>query len=275
MKSEKLRRVSGALAWRQRFMNCEEYEYTFNDNDKIGALNTTISSSTGRGVTLRLKQIGNGEMKGLGTGTFVWPASHVLGKYLERRFSGARSSEDRSSMLGKTVCDVGSGTGLPGYVAARLGAVVSLTDQVQLLTYMEDNKRSAIAAFPDIFSDDNLLVREYNWGESTDHLGAPFDIVLVSDCVLPKLYPIEMLVSAVRAVMGETSVAFFSYEHRVYPLFDPRDEFKRLLDKYGMQMVVIPLDEQDPVYSCDDIELWRVTLVSSSAATSTSSTSKE
>lgn len=35
---------------------------------------------------------------------------------------------------------------------------------------------------------------EYDWGHDTSHLNPPFDVVIVSDCILPKLYPIEPLV---------------------------------------------------------------------------------
>ncbi len=154
-------------------------------------------------------------MKGLGTGTFVWPASHVLAKYLEKVFPV-------SSLRGQSLCDIGSGAGLPAYVAAYLGARVTLTDQAPLLEFMRNNKKSCLESCPGAFESDNILIREYNWGEPLIGLEAPFDIVLVSDCILPKLYPIEALVKAVRAVMGLNSVAFVSYEHRVYPYFDPR-----------------------------------------------------
>ena len=92
-------------------------------------------------MCLRIRQICNGEMKGLGTGTFVWPASHVLAKYLEKicgdssyssctctSTGGGREGEGGEGgghlLKGKKVCDVGSGAGLPGYVAAYLGMSV-------------------------------------------------------------------------------------------------------------------------------------------------------
>lgn len=104
------------------------------------------------------------------------------------------------------------------------------------------------------------MVKEYNWGESIDHLDAPFDIILVSDCVLPKLYPIEILVAAVKAVMHIGSKAFFSYEHRIFPDYDPRSEFRRLLEKYELEMEVVPIEEHDEMYCFEDIEIWMVTV---------------
>ncbi|XP_047166669.1 probable methyltransferase-like protein 23 isoform X2 [Vigna umbellata] len=52
-------------------------------------------------------------------GLFVWPCSVVLAEYVwqqKHRFSGA------------TVVELGAGTSLPGLVAAKLGARVTLTD---------------------------------------------------------------------------------------------------------------------------------------------------
>ena len=143
------------------------------------------------------------------------------------------------------------------------------------MDYIDDNRRRAIEAFPSHFNCDNLLAREYNWGEPVDHLDAPFDVILVSDCILPKLYPIEILIAAVRAVMHAESKAYFSYEHRVFPEYDPRVEFKRLLEKYDLEMVSVPIEEQDEVYSCDDIEIWLVTMKSLSGSASVGRGEKE
>lgn len=86
---------------------------------------------------------------------------------------------------------------------------------------------------------------------------------------------------AVSAVMGPASVALFSYEHRPFPDYDPRQvqlhrsiylnycdskiytarvlqEFRRLALKYSLEVRTIPLAEHDAVYSMDDIELWEV-----------------
>lgn len=52
-------------------------------------------------------------------GLFVWPCSIVLAEYVWQqrlRFSGA------------SVVELGAGTSLPGLVAARVGSVVTLTD---------------------------------------------------------------------------------------------------------------------------------------------------
>ncbi|KAF7792122.1 hypothetical protein EIP86_003152 [Pleurotus ostreatoroseus] len=54
-----------------------------------------------------------------GCGGIAWPAGQVLSSYIARR----------GSLKGKSVLELGSGTGLVGLVAAALGANVVITDQ--------------------------------------------------------------------------------------------------------------------------------------------------
>lgn len=104
--------------------------------------------------------------------------------YLQKRF-GAHGLE------GTRVCDIGSGTGFTGIIGAALGAQEAiLTDQTTVQALLEGNillcaKQVAPAV---------VKFAEFDWDASPVHLSPPFDLILVSDCVLPKLYPIEPLV---------------------------------------------------------------------------------
>ena len=71
---------------------------------------------------------------------------------------------------------------------------------------------------------ERILIKKYDWGCAIDvqSMDPPFDYIFVSDCVLPKLYPIDILLEAVDAVMGIHTIAFFSYEHRPFTDYDPR-----------------------------------------------------
>ncbi|TKY70299.1 Methyltransferase protein 23 [Spatholobus suberectus] len=65
-------------------------------------------------------------------GQFVWPCSVVLAEYVwqhKQRFSGA------------TVVELGAGTSLPGLVAAKLGARVTLTDDSTRLEVLDNMRR--------------------------------------------------------------------------------------------------------------------------------------
>jgi hypothetical protein len=66
LKNKKMQRSANALQWRQKYQNSSTYEITLED-DRVFSFN----------------QIGNGEMKGIGTGAVVWPAAHVLAMYIE------------------------------------------------------------------------------------------------------------------------------------------------------------------------------------------------
>lgn len=168
-KTEKLKRLANSLQWRHKFQNTEEYCIILSDK---------------RVITLR--QILNGELKGLGTGVFVWPAAHVLAKYLEKRYGS-------NGLCGQRVCDIGSGTGCTGFISAALGATVTLTDQGQLISFLVSNKRS-ICEINESINAEQIDIQVYDWGRSAEHLDPPFDIILISDCVLPKLYPILPLI---------------------------------------------------------------------------------
>ena len=176
MKSEKYRRIAESLHWRQSYQKAEIYEYY---------LENPPSSK------LRIQQIDNGELKGIGTGAFVWPAAHVLSKYLELHYGASADA-----MQGMRVCDIGTGTGITGLVAALLGAEVVLTDQQCILPLLRKNTDAILEEFSHRIRDRNLVsVCEYEWGHHPKEFSVEgFDLIIVSDCVLPKLYPIDILV---------------------------------------------------------------------------------
>eukprot|EP00904_Undaria_pinnatifida_P014254 jgi/Undpi1/995/HiC_scaffold_10.g04459.m1 len=171
--SSKVQRMINSLQWRQA-----------HSKDAIYPL--ALES----GAVVEIKQLQAGEITGLGTGATVWPAAHVLAKYLER------------------------------------------SDTVHVLTY--------------------------DWGMVDDELAPPVDVVLVSDCVLPKLYPIEPLVDAIDRLSGPETVTIMSYEHRHYQAFDPRRRFEELAAARGLVKTDIPQAQQHPIFSADDIEIWEV-----------------
>ena len=101
-------------------------------------------------------------------------------------------------------------------------------------------------------------------------------VVLVADRVLPKLYPMAPLMQAIDDCLrlgsgcgdgnndnnndddNDDACALLSYEHRYYPDYDPRTEFRWLASERGLEVSSVPLEEMDPVYSLEDVELWIV-----------------
>lgn len=117
-----------------------------------------------------------------------------------------------------------------------------------------------------------IKVRKYLWGDGTmleelkfmkDDNGISidhhrFDIILVSDCVLPRLYPIQPLVDAIDELTGPRTVTYLSYEYRYYPEYDPKEFFVTAAREKGLCVKSVPIEEQHSIYSVDDIEIWEV-----------------
>jgi len=173
LKNSKQLRLLQNLQWRQSYQHSETYIYSF-DNQEAN-------------INIELQQIPNGELKGLGTGTFIWPAAQVLAKYFEKRFCD-------NGLKGKVVCDIGSGAGLTGFVSAYLGATVILTDQDCILPLLKANLQKFESNFKNYLHEDQLKICEYEWTSKQPPTSDVIDIVIVSDCVLPKLYPIDILI---------------------------------------------------------------------------------
>ncbi|KAL3905485.1 MAG: hypothetical protein SGARI_004436 [Bacillariaceae sp.] len=104
-----------------------------------------------------------------------------------------------------------------------------------------------------------------------------YNLILVADCVLPKLYPIAPLVQAIDECLvlndavnddnpqsiSKQSLhrpcAILSYEHRWYPDYHPKQKFVELCHERNLQVETVSPDDMDPIYQTDDIEIWIVT----------------
>jgi predicted nicotinamide N-methyase len=237
-RSSKVQRSLAALRWRQRYDLAAVYP---------------LQLSNGR--VLNIQQVTGGAAHELGTGAAVWPCAVVLSKYLEKKYAAD------SQMQGINVIELGSGTGCVGLVAAALGAHVILTDQSQLMSLMQRNV------------DCNNLqqqcsVREFDWDapaafDATQYTQTGACLVIASDCVVPQLYHLEPLVAALTELCSANpaTVALLSYEHRHHEHFHPRSQLTSLLQQSGLSLTVVPQQQYDAMYTCDDIEIWAVQLL--------------
>jgi predicted nicotinamide N-methyase len=236
------------LGWRNRYSQDECYPVTVKDTE------------------FSVLQVQRGELDGTyGTGATVWPASMVLIKYLELH------ADDL--MRNKRIADLGAGTAVCSIAAALLGAshVLCTDGDSNVVKLARDNVARAckqVGGTRDehdcgctIIDDCPLTVEQYWWGEDpiqTD--GVDVDIILVSDCVLPKLYPIAPLVEALdQMLVKQDASALLSYEHRHFAEYHPKQKFCELCAAKDLVVETIPVEEYDPVYSVEDIEIWRVT----------------
>lgn len=238
--SVNLKRRVQSLGWRNRHSQAEYYPCTVN------------------GVRFTVQQVQRGEVEGTyGTGATVWPAALVLVKYLER---------NPSLLQGKKVADLGSGTGITSVASVILGAsIVICTDgEDSVVQLAQRNVEHVQQEWKDnelqYISSGKCSVQRYCWGDDSMKAHQDCEVILVADCVLPKLYPIEPLVRAIdELLVSPTSVAILSYEHRYYPDYHPRSKFEELATHCGLIVEQITGDQLDPVYNVDDIEIWHVT----------------
>lgn len=159
---------------------------------------------------------------------------------------------------------------------------LSDVEEEKILSTMTDNDNNNDDTGITVTIDDcPIRAQRYWWGDETSRnlLSTTEDnglVILVADCVLPKLYPIAPLVQAIddclrlyddeKEKCGEqstspapsSSFALLSYEHRYYPEYDPRIEFRRLASERCLDVFTVPRDEMDPVYSLEDVEIWIV-----------------
>lgn len=104
---------------------------------------------------------------------YTWPCAPVLAWFLW---------ENRKELLGKSVLEIGSGTALPGIVAAKCGAKVTLSDSVTLPKSLTHIRRSC--QLNGLKIDENIKLIGLTWGlflNSYDIIG-PVDLILGSDC---------------------------------------------------------------------------------------------
>jgi predicted nicotinamide N-methyase len=246
------------LGWRNRYSQSDVYPVTMNflveDDERKDMIHKHPPPTS---ITFHVRQVQRGEIDGsYGTGATVWPASLVLCHYLAKH--------RHNLVRNKRMIDLGTGTGVTSIAAAMLGAkhIVATDGMASVVELAKANIQSA-----SLVSQDQQAVvvdvKEYWWGSGT--IRDKFDVILVADCVLPKLYPIAPLVDAIDELLlfdhddhQPQSVAILSYEHRYYPDYDPRIRFRQLCQEKRLVVETIPASEHDPVYSVEDIEIWHV-----------------
>lgn len=190
----------------------------------------------------------------------MWPAACVLLKYLEHRYG---RTESNCELKSKYVLELGSGTGAVGLTAALLGAGhVVLSDMAIVKPFIVDNVALCKAMYPDLSAE----VQIYDWGKSSsdillsDREGRECfpDIILVSDCIIPRLYPIEPLVDVLDDLSGPYTLVLISYEHRYNEKFDLKEHFWSLMRSRGFHLRQLRPDEYHPHCCADDIEIWKL-----------------
>jgi hypothetical protein len=192
------------------------------------------------------------QRKSLGKGGICWDAAFILAEHLiaceeEWKKGGPNNNSDSSRAPQTTLCELGAGTGLSGFMVAKAcrGSHVFVTDLPELLDLMkanydlnfvdgdfgavteEDFLRRKVGS--ELFvSQGSAEAKVLRWGVKSDYEGAPFDVVFGAD-VVASLYDPIALANTFYDLCGPESNVYLSYKGRLdepHLLFEA--ELKRL-----------------------------------------------
>ena len=185
-----------------------------------------------------------------GTGMMVWDCAvamcDVVADYdVEHPWSG------------RNVVELGAGTGVVGLCAAALGARVTLTDLDEIVPLMESCAERNRALVEDRVSCASLPWSAEGAAGLLAAVG-PVDVVLVCECIVPRLFAMEPLVDTVAALLASKpgAVALVAYEHRLFHKFDPRDRLRDLLAAQGLALRPLVLGAPLAHPPTDDMHFW-------------------
>ncbi|KAI4503338.1 hypothetical protein M0802_001560 [Mischocyttarus mexicanus] len=157
---------------------------------------------------------------------YTWPSAPVLAYFLW---------EHREELKGKKVLELGSGTALPGILASKCGAIVTLSDSASLPRSLQHIKRSC--ELNGILSQVRII--GITWGLFLSNLFklGPLDLILGSDCFYePALF--EDIVVTVAFLLQKNPNAKFlcTYQERSADW-----SIEHLLTKWGLKCNQISL----------------------------------
>ncbi|CAL1597875.1 unnamed protein product [Knipowitschia caucasica] len=141
------------------------------------------------------------DWKKLGVAAVVWDAAVVLSMYLEL---------GSVELKGKSVLELGAGTGLVGIVAALLGANVTITDREPALDSLSTNVKTNLPA--DMLG--SASVSELTWGEDLQRYPAGgFHLILGADIVYLE-NTFAALLETLKYLCSDTTIVLLSCKIR-------------------------------------------------------------
>lgn len=168
------------------------------------------------------------ELLTAGYSFYTWPSAPLLAWYLWTQ---------RRQLRGLRVLELGCGTGLPGILAAKCGARVTLTDSVALPRSLRH--LSACCEANGLVPNRDVRILGLAWGLflSEVHSLRPVDLLLASDCFYePSQF--EEVLSTVAYLLDGTDARFLcSYQERSADW-----SIEALLKKWGLKGALLDLD---------------------------------
>ncbi|KAK3520768.1 hypothetical protein QTP70_032334 [Hemibagrus guttatus] len=166
------------------------------------------------------------EVVGSQYGMYVWPCAVVLAQYVWTM---------REKVQRKTVLELGAGVSLPGIVAAKCGAYVTLSDSAEIPLCLEHSRHCC--EHNDL---PGVPVVGLTWGEISPELRSltPVDIILGSDVFYEPEDFEDVLVTISFLLRRNPSGQFWT-------TFQERSSdwtIEALLNKWNLQCTYVPLD---------------------------------
>lgn len=156
-------------------------------------------------------------------GLYTWPCAPILAQYV---------STHRNILQGAEVVELGSGTGVPGLVAAKCGAHVTLTDRPCIVENLKAACRLNGLA--------DVKVVPLTWGIFTPDILAlaPPGIILASDCFYES-QDFEDILATVNYFMDKNPRCRFwtAYQER-----SSNRTLSHLLERWNLSCKSIPLE---------------------------------
>jgi len=215
------------------------------DLSKVEMFSRELELSDDGDLLVKVDQVPEGD-----TGVVVWDAAIVLAKYLQTV---------QGQLQGRSVIELGSGTGVVGLSAAALGASpVLLTDLPALIELIQHN----ISQNSPVLTDGHCTTTPLVWGDKgqgedalkvTD--GFPC-FILVSDCVFYSEANIP-LVESLTQLAGPDTTLLLSYEERQsQQKLETMKEFFHLMSNF-FTWSKIPQESHHPEFRSEDIQIFK------------------
>ncbi|KAI9221024.1 putative methyltransferase-domain-containing protein [Blastocladiella britannica] len=189
-------------------------------------------------------------------GTTVWPAGETL-----CYFFYAMLQKTPTAVRGKTVLELGAGTGILSAALGLMGARVTATDMAEPVIL--DNLRANIARNATSATDQNtyaVSVHAHNWGTvPSDPVlrpseGTDWDYVVAADCVYT-LEPLPLLLASIDAVAGPKTVVFVAMERRDPVVSDQCVERAKAL---GFDVAKVPRNKLNRAVAHESMEVYKM-----------------
>ena len=146
--------------------------------------------------------------------------------------------ERQESLVNLQILEIGAGTSLPGILAAKLGANVTLSDCATLPKTLAHIERAC--SLNGLKADQDIKIVGLSWGLLLDSIFTlgPLDLIIGSDCFYDPSVFEDVLVTISFLLEKNPNARFiFTYQERSSDW-----TFQSLLRKYSLECVNISLD---------------------------------